>query len=64
MDHGTSQGGRVGTKENVLGRARRKTGQYVGLADGGLALYLRLGLFTKETQKGTLLPIFLFRSQS
>lgn len=48
----------MGTKENVLGRARRKTGQYVGLADGGLALYLKAGSFHKETQKGTLLPIF------
>lgn len=69
MDHGTSLGklGRgVGTKENVLlGRAGSKeTGQEGGLGTEIYVGYLKAGSFYKETQKGTLLPISLFHSQS
>lgn len=56
----------LGTKENVrLGRAGSKqTGQEVGLGNGSLSQIPKAGPPNKETQKGTLLPISLFHSQS
>lgn len=59
MDHGTSQGWEGGHKgECPTWEGRKKNWTVSGLGDGGLALYLKAGSLHKETQKGTLLPIY------
>lgn len=60
---GSSEG--VGHKgECPTWEGRKQTGQEVGLGNGSLSQIPKAGSLNKETQKGTLLPISLFHSQS